>query len=62
MGGEFYSRKTEYEGLLTDVEFLGSLKTKASNKIQGTEGLLAEFHKVFFLRSRKALFIKCPQL
>ena len=40
--------KNECEGLLTDVECLGSLKTMASNKSPGTDGLPAEFYKVFW--------------
>ena len=39
--------KNECEGLLTDVECLESLKTMASNKSPGTEGLPAEFYKAF---------------
>ena len=38
----------ECEGLLTDVECLESLKTMASNKSPGTDGLPAEFYKVFW--------------
>ena len=40
--------KNECEGLLTDVECLESLKTMASNKSPGTDGLPAEFYKVFW--------------
>ena len=40
--------KNECEGLLTDVECLESLKTMASNNSPGTDGLPAEFCKVFW--------------
>ena len=40
--------KNECEGLLTDVECLESLKTMTSNKSPGTDGLPAEFYKVFW--------------
>ena len=40
--------KNECEGLLTDVECLESLKTMASNKSPGTDGLPAQFYKVFW--------------
>ena len=40
--------KNECEGLLTDVECSESLKTMASNKSPGTDGLPAEFYKVFW--------------
>ena len=40
--------KNECEGLLTDVECLESLKTMASNKSPGTDGLPAEFYKAFW--------------
>ena len=41
------SRKTNVKVFLTDVECLESLKTMASNKSPGTDGLPAEFYKVF---------------
>ena len=40
--------KNECEGLLTVVQCLESLKTMASNKSPGTDGLPAEFCKVFW--------------
>ena len=40
--------KNECEGLLTDVECLESLKMIASNERPGTDGLPAEFYKVFW--------------
>ena len=40
--------KNECEGLLTDVECLESLKTMASNKSSGSDGLPAEFYKAFW--------------
>ena len=40
--------KNECEGLLKDVECLESLKAMASNKSPGTDGLPAEFYKVFW--------------
>ena len=38
----------ECEGLLTDAECLESLKTMAPNKSPGTDGLPAEFYKIFW--------------
>ena len=38
----------ECEGLLTDAECLGSLKTMSPNKSPGTDGLPAEFYKIFW--------------
>ena len=40
------SQKTNVK--VTDVECLESLKTMASNKSPGTDGLPAEFYKVFW--------------
>ena len=40
--------QNECEGLLTEVECLESLKSTESNKSPGSEGLPAEFDKVFW--------------
>ena len=47
--------KNECEGLLTDVECLESLKTMASNKSPGTDGLPAEFIRSFGITKRPQL-------
>ena len=40
--------QNEYEGLLTEAECLESLKSMESNKSPGSDGLPAEFYKVFW--------------
>ena len=40
--------RNECEGLLTEVECLESLKSMESNKSPGSDGLPAEFYKVFW--------------
>ena len=40
--------QNECEGLLTEVECLESLKSMESNKSPGSDGLPAEFYKVFW--------------
>ena len=40
--------QNECEGLLTEAERLESLKSVESNKSPGSDGLPAEFHKVFW--------------
>ena len=50
----------ECEGLLTDAECLESLKTMAPNKSPGTDGLPAEFYKIFW-DDVKPFSDKCPK-
>ena len=40
--------QNECEGLLTEAECLESLKSMESNKSPGSDGLPAEFYKVFW--------------
>ena len=54
--------QNECDGLLTEAECLESLKLMGSNKSPGSEGLPAEFYKVFWNDVHHALLIKCLKL
>ena len=54
--------QNECDGLLTEAECLESFKLMESNKSPGSEGLPAEFYKVFWNDVHHALLIKCLKL